>query len=72
MARRAPPGGRGLAGASVGPRDSRGLHAAQHSIGLHVCEVTPQVLLLLESLEQCVEVAGSKTLQQERGGELRV
>ena len=30
----------------------RGLHAGHHPIGLHVGEVAPQVLLLLESLEQ--------------------
>lgn len=69
--------GRGLSctGGWAGPRlvrqDSRGLHAPRYPIDLHVGEVAPQGLLLLESLEQCVEVAGSKALEQKRGGELQ-
>lgn len=64
--------GRGppYAGRWAGPRclrrARRALHARHHPVGLQVGEVAPQVLLLLESLEQRVEVAGSKTLEGER------
>jgi hypothetical protein len=63
------PGGR-AAGLGAWPGDGRGLHARHHPVGLQVGEVATKGLLLLESLEQRVEVSGSKALERERAGEL--
>ena len=60
-----------VGGASVALADLLRLHAGHNPVGLHVGEVASQVLLLLEGLEQCVEVTGSKTLGRDKGDELR-